>query len=55
MIGLTDMEDLAQTIEQMAKAAVFEREKVKEHILTMKKDVLDCLPDLKQKLCWFND
>ncbi len=53
MIGLTDLEGLAQTIEQMAKAAIFEREKVKEHILTMKKDVLDCMPDLKQKLSLF--
>ncbi|MFK7905999.1 MAG: ATP-binding protein [Chitinophagales bacterium] len=54
MIGLTDLEDLAQTIEQMAKASSFEREKVKQHILTIKKAVLNYMPDLKQKLRLFD-
>lgn len=50
MIGMAELEDLAQTIEQMAKASIFEREKVKQHILTMKRKILDRLPHLKQKL-----
>ncbi|MEZ4883675.1 MAG: ATP-binding protein [Chitinophagales bacterium] len=53
MIGLTELEELAQTVEQMAKASTFEREKVSDYILIMKKEVFNYLPELKQKLTLF--